>query len=98
MAETSKDETLVALEQSNDCKEIFADGVTITGFDTPAGHFVNIAFVAPHVTNLLNEQGAPVAAQISLKKVSSVTMSKTGALAFCEALRVTLEQPPKSGE
>ncbi|HBL7109604.1 hypothetical protein [Serratia marcescens] len=86
MAEADRSVGQQPVVESADCREIYSELAAITGYKTPGGSFINIAFAAPSVVNYTNEKGQPGASKVVLKKVGSVTMTTSRAEALYESL------------
>ncbi|WP_413702927.1 hypothetical protein [Raoultella ornithinolytica] len=86
-----KKEPQLVLE-SPDMREFYAEVAAITGYNTPGGSFLHIAFVSPFVSNYSNEKGLPAASKVVMRKVGAVTMTAARAKALHDALGKALEQ------
>ncbi|ELI7902393.1 hypothetical protein ACJQ64_003573 [Yersinia enterocolitica] len=86
---------LSRIERSSTFVDIFAELSTITGYDTPAGSFVNISFINSHVIPLVNDLSFPESSEIEFHQVAAVTMLRSRAEALHLALGKALESAPK---
>ena len=85
-----KKEPQLVLE-SPDFHEFYAELSGITGYNTPAGSFIHIAFMSPSVTNYRGAMGEPSSSDVVMKKVGAVTLPS----AMAEALHLALGQALK---
>ncbi len=65
-----KKEPQLVLE-SPDFHEFYAELSGITGYNTPAGSFIHIAFMSPSVTNYRGAMGEPSSSEVVMKKVGA---------------------------
>lgn len=94
MSHTEPEMKLTLIENDPGFNDVFAEIAGVTEYRIDDNHYVNLSFLTNRVTSHADENGVPVASQVVVKKVASVTMSYDRAIALRDALVTNLKDTP----
>lgn len=94
MSHTEPEAKLTLIENDVNFTDVYAEIAGVTEYRIDDNHYVNLSFLTNRVTSHADENGVPVASQVVIKKVASVTMSHDRAIALRDALVSNLKDTP----
>ncbi|UYU05114.1 hypothetical protein OHY99_05580 [Serratia marcescens] len=84
------------IDKSESFIDVYAESAAITAYESQSGNLVNLCFMRDFITSYSDEDGQPSSAQVTLRKVASLTMTEVRARSLYEALGAALKM--KGGE
>ncbi|HIB8767077.1 TPA: hypothetical protein ACWX6F_001296 [Serratia marcescens] len=79
------------IDKSEDFIDVYAESAAITAYESQSGRLVNLCFMRDFITSYADEDGQPSSAQVTLRKVASLTMTEVRARGLYEALGAALK-------
>lgn len=95
MVKDTQNDELFVIESDSGSRDYYADVAGVIEYKAEGQDYVNFAFLSNKVVHLMTSEGIPANANVTLKKVASVTMTLERALALQDILNDTLEKHKK---
>ncbi|CAI0731977.1 Uncharacterised protein [Serratia plymuthica] len=95
MVEDTQEEKLFVIESDEGSRDYFAEIAGVIEYKANGQDYVNFAFLSNKVEHLMTSAGQPATANVTLKKIASVTMTLERAMALQDILNSTIEEHKK---
>jgi len=92
------DSDLTPIQNAQNYTEMYAEIVGVTEYSVDGAHYVTLTFLSHSVDPYADASGMPSKSLINLKRVGSVTMTHTRALALRDSLIKNLGDKPNGVE